>query len=325
MLARVKTTRWVAVVIGLCALLSVAAAQGEDCEKAKQYYSLGTKLSKYEERRAAFEKAVQLCQSFVEAHVNLADAYEHLAEQQKDDATRDRELSGRAIEHYRKAVELNPEFFIAYVGLGEVYWALGQYPDAKQAYEKALQLQPNFQRAKDGLEAVQTVMANDEALRKIVASGGVMRADLIVREVTTSTLEGMGPGTGTVPRARIRFPNIIFDGWSSKISRRESLEQLKEIGRALSSKDLQGYSFWIEGHANTVGLEERDGAARLKKLSEERSEAVKRFLVREFGIPSNTIVARGFGCTRPLFLDDSDEHKEQNRRVEIVFRKSEKD
>jgi flagellar motor protein MotB len=41
----------------------------------------------------------------------------------------------------------------------------------------------------------------------------------------------------------------------------------------------------------------------------------------KFQIPTNRIDVRGFGCTRLQFPDDTDEHREKNRRVEIVFRK----
>ncbi len=85
--------------------------RADDCDKARQYYSLGTKLSDFQERRAAFDKAVRLCPNYVEAHVNLADAYEHLAVLQSDDPRKNREPFDLAILHYQKATELNPRFF----------------------------------------------------------------------------------------------------------------------------------------------------------------------------------------------------------------------
>jgi outer membrane protein OmpA-like peptidoglycan-associated protein len=209
------------------------------------------------------------------------------------------------------------------VGLGDAYRAVGKNVDAKRSYEKALELRPDFERAQNGLAFVQARIAREEAMGKALSTDGVMRSNDIIREVnSSSSAEGvstMGPVGYTVVRARLRFPNIIFDGWSAKISRKESLQQLDEIGRALSSKELSGYGFWVEGHANSVGLDQRGGAAKLMKLSDERAEAVKKYLVRKFAIASNRISARGFGCSRPQFPNDSDEHREKNRRVEIVF------
>lgn len=309
----------------LTCLLSVNA-HGEDCSKAKQYYSLGTKLSDYSERHDAFQKAVQLCPSYVEAHVNLADAYEHLAVAAKDDPQKNRELFDLALEHYRKAAELRPRFFIPYVGLAEVYAAEGLYHKAEEAYGKALELNPSFERARSGLASVRKAMMEEEKAEREAGRAGLKKAEQIVARVRTSALAddmvGMGPADYTVVRARIRFPNIIFDGWSAKLNRKQSREQLKEIGQAL--KKLDGYDFWVEGHANTVGLDLKDGAARLMRLSEDRAEAVKRYLVSKFGIASNRINARGFGCTRLQFPDDTDEHREKNRRVEIVFRSQER-
>lgn len=303
--------------------------QAEDCAKAKQYYSLGTKLSDYGERRAAFEKAVNLCPSMADAHTNLADAFEHLAVIHARSNVSQSDLFEKAVEHYRKAIEINPNSFIPYIGLGEAYAARGQNRYAERAFETALRLKPGYERAETGLAAVRQVIAKDEAEQKRLSTDGPKKAEEIIQHVKISRLSeemsSMGPADYTVVRARLRFPNIIFDGWSAKISRKESLEQLDEIGRALSSKELERYAFWIEGHANTVGLEQRGGAEKLQRLSEERAEAVKSHLVRKYDIASNRITARGFGCTRPQFPDDSYEHREKNRRVEIVFCRADAD
>jgi outer membrane protein OmpA-like peptidoglycan-associated protein len=307
----------------------VGFIRAEDCGKAKQYYSLGTKLSDYRERVAAFEKAVQLCPSYVEAHVNLADAFEHLAVIQSGDAKKNQELFDLAILHYLEAIELNPHFYVAYLGLAEVYAAEGLYQKAKQACEKAMELIPGDEKISGRLTAIKQAIDEEEKEDKTASRDGFRSANQIVHHVKTSSLaeemSSMGPADFTVVRARLRFPNIIFDGWSAKLNRNESIEQLKEIGKALSSRELDGYTFCVDGHANTVGLEQKEGAYKLMKLSEERAKAVKKYFVREFGISSNRINARGFGCTRLQFPDDTDEHREKNRRVEIVFRRQGKD
>jgi len=68
----------------------------------------------------------------------------------------------------------------------------------------------------------------------------------------------------------------------------------------------------VEGHTDSVG-----SAAYNQKLSERRAQAVKRYLVRQ-GIESNRISAEGYGKSRPIASNDTDEGRAQNRRAEIV-------
>jgi tetratricopeptide (TPR) repeat protein/DNA-binding winged helix-turn-helix (wHTH) protein len=56
-------------------------------------------------------------------------------------------MNGRpqdAIEQYKQALRLMPDFGHAYVGLATAYKALDQYPDALKAYSKAFELEPQW-------------------------------------------------------------------------------------------------------------------------------------------------------------------------------------
>jgi chemotaxis protein MotB len=53
------------------------------------------------------------------------------------------------------------------------------------------------------------------------------------------------------------------------------------------------------------------------ELASARAIAVVRELARDQLVPSDTLVATSYGDTRPLMPNDSAEHREQNRRVEI--------
>jgi OmpA-OmpF porin, OOP family len=67
----------------------------------------------------------------------------------------------------------------------------------------------------------------------------------------------------------------------------------------------------VEGHTDTTG-----GAQRNHELSHERAESVRKYLVDK-GIAGKRLVAKGFGPDRPIATNDTDEGREQNRRVEF--------
>jgi len=67
----------------------------------------------------------------------------------------------------------------------------------------------------------------------------------------------------------------------------------------------------IEGHASSDG----DDAHNMR-LSEARAKAVKKYLV-DHGIAADMLVAKGFGETKPIASNDTEEGREKNRRVEF--------
>lgn len=58
-----------------------------------------------------------------------------------------------------------------------------------------------------------------------------------------------------------------------------------------------------------------------KNLSGLRAERIKQILVMEGNISGSRIQAVGFGNKKPLFVEDSEEHRQANRRVEATFYK----
>jgi OOP family OmpA-OmpF porin len=67
----------------------------------------------------------------------------------------------------------------------------------------------------------------------------------------------------------------------------------------------------VEGHTDNQGSAEYN-----QKLSEERSTSVMAYLVGK-GIDVGRLAAKGFGLTRPRASNDTDEGRQQNRRVEF--------
>jgi len=67
----------------------------------------------------------------------------------------------------------------------------------------------------------------------------------------------------------------------------------------------------IEGHTDSDGADKYN-----LKLSDGRAKAVSDYLV-EHGIDKGRLTAKGFGETKPLVPNDTDEGKATNRRVEF--------
>ena len=68
----------------------------------------------------------------------------------------------------------------------------------------------------------------------------------------------------------------------------------------------------LAGHTDNVG-----SAAYNLKLSSERAEVVREALVAK-GIEPSRLTAKGYGDTKPLQPNDSEEHRAMNRRTEMV-------
>jgi OmpA-OmpF porin, OOP family len=70
----------------------------------------------------------------------------------------------------------------------------------------------------------------------------------------------------------------------------------------------------IEGHTDNVGKE----AANVK-LSQNRANSVKDYLVKKFKIDSSRIEAAGYGPNKPIADNSTKEGRQKNRRVTAVF------
>lgn len=70
----------------------------------------------------------------------------------------------------------------------------------------------------------------------------------------------------------------------------------------------------IEGHTDNVG-----GAAYNMKLSQKRAENVVAYLVKNFGIDSSRLEAKGYGETRRIAYNSTAEGRQKNRRINAVI------
>jgi len=69
----------------------------------------------------------------------------------------------------------------------------------------------------------------------------------------------------------------------------------------------------VEGHTDSKGGDQAN-----LKLSQDRADAVREYLVVNQGLPAERIQAVGYGKTRPIASNETEAGREQNRRIDIV-------
>lgn len=103
---------------------------------------------------------------------------------------------------------------------------------------------------------------------------------------------------------------VYFDFGQSQITT-EGAKTLRLLGQALSDPRFAGARFVIAGHTDAKGP-----AAFNLALSQARAEAVRRWLIANFRLPPQSLIARGFGSTQ--LKDPANPEGDQNRRVQVI-------
>lgn len=122
----------------------------------------------------------------------------------------------------------------------------------------------------------------------------------------------LAPRAGICVDARYALDFEVYFPFDSADLTPRARAELAALGRALSSRDLQPYSYMVAGHTDGTGQ-----PAYNQTLSERRAAAVVRYLVEAFPISPDRLIPVGFGQSR-LKLP-SDPRAAVNRRVEVLM------
>lgn len=156
---------------------------------------------------------------------------------------------------------------------------------------------------------------NTLMLALALAAAGAARADTIVtaKDIVSALTARPKAIQDSAGNWLQRDPSIDlqvqFDFNKSQLTP-QGRQQLDELAAALQQPVLQTSAFEVAGHTDKTGT-----AAYNQKLSFERAEATRAYLMSKHGIVAERLVARGYGAERPA--DAARPDAAINRRVEI--------
>ncbi|HET9487701.1 MAG TPA: OmpA family protein [Chryseosolibacter sp.] len=110
----------------------------------------------------------------------------------------------------------------------------------------------------------------------------------------------------------VRLKNIYFD-FDKTTLKDESFPELNKVVDFL--KQNESVEIEISGHTDNKGSDDYNAT-----LSQGRSEAVVNYLISQ-GVDSFRLAAHGYGESKPIDTNDSDEGRANNRRVEFTITK----
>ena len=116
-------------------------------------------------------------------------------------------------------------------------------------------------------------------------------------------VENLNPGTV------VQLVNIQFEFNSAALTgdSEEGMEMLKVF-----LENHPEITVELAGHTDNVGSD-----AYNLRLSKERAEVVRQALIDK-GIASERLTAKGYGATKPITSNDTEEHRAMNRRTEMI-------
>jgi outer membrane protein OmpA-like peptidoglycan-associated protein len=132
-----------------------------------------------------------------------------------------------------------------------------------------------------------------------------IEVDVMVQEVSAMDIKGTIASQG-----KIALYGILFDTGKSDI-KPDSEKALAEVATFLTENPE--VSVYIVGHTDNVG-----DYAMNQKLSANRGESVKNYLISKYNISASRLSGTGAGPICPVTTNDTEEGRALNRRVEIV-------
>lgn len=111
---------------------------------------------------------------------------------------------------------------------------------------------------------------------------------------------------------KVTLEGIYFDTGRDTL-RSESDPALAQVGLLL--RDQPALNLLVVGHTDSTGSADAN-----VRLSQRRAERVRDALVTRYGVAPARLTAQGVGAATPVASNDTEQGRQQNRRVELVRR-----
>jgi tetratricopeptide (TPR) repeat protein len=120
-------------------------------------YDFGVTRALQSMRKKLYDKALE--------HLERAEWPKHYIHNLKGNCWFRKGEFKRAVEEFRRAIELKPDYKEAFANLGLALAKSGRFDEAKSVYQEVLKIDPEFEEALEGLKEVQYVIFLQERER----------------------------------------------------------------------------------------------------------------------------------------------------------------
>ena len=199
---------------------------------------------------------------------------------------------------------------------------------ASQQQEAAARQQAEIQRLQAERDAAQSAAASaradadrlaaqqqaeQERLKAQQAQDAAAQSEREKQQLRAQLLEQFNrilPTTDTPRGLKVNMADVLFafGKYDLRPPAREALAKLSGIVIG-----HPGLKLSVEGYTDSIGSDEVN-----QTLSEKRASTVRDYLVQQ-GVDPNSITSTGFGKSNPVASNDTNEGRQQNRRVEIII------
>jgi len=186
--------------------------------------------------------------------------------------------------------------------------------DAARFRELAISLQSAFKGGVGVLEGGQSITVETLGPARANLAQLTEAMNQIMNVVESSGLKGAVETSIDERGLVISIKDSTFFDLGKADLKPRSIEILNKIGVTL--KDLPN-QIRVEGHTDNLPINTPQFPSNWE-LSTARATTVVRYLVEKVGLSPNKMSAAGYGEFRPLYPNDTEEHRARNRRVDIV-------